>query len=188
VAISGPVRSILTTPPILSTGRQATEAGDELYVSRHLLPASIRLTRRVGTDADSPLVNGLRFAMPRRGCARYPRRGREPLSPPASSGRVLPPDLVYRGVLVPASGSALLPARCKLGRHTLAHSQFRAVVQDGETQISCLACATDGTDHSWRLSTRAPAPERAELSEELYFDLVLRRQPSTLASRDDHCA
>ena len=70
---------------------------------------------------------------------------------------------------------ALLPARCKLGRHTLGHSQFRAVVQDGEARVSCLACATDTADHFWRLAATAPAPERAELSEELYFDLVLRR-------------
>jgi len=31
--------------------------------------------------------------------------------------------------------------------HTLSHSQFRAIVHDGEAIISCLACATGGVDH-----------------------------------------
>jgi hypothetical protein len=75
---------------------------------------------------------------------------------------------------------ALLPARCKLGRHTFGHSQFRAVVHDGEAHISCLACATDGADHFWRLAATAPAPDRAELSEELYYELVLRRARRSL--------
>ena len=78
---------------------------------------------------------------------------------------------------------ALLPARRKLGRHTLGHSQFRAVVEDGEARISCLACASDGADHFWRLTTTAPAPDRAELSEQFYFDLVLRRSQAALSSR-----
>lgn len=77
---------------------------------------------------------------------------------------------------------ALLPARCKLGRHTLGHSQFRAVVQDGEAHISCLACVTDGVDHSWRLTATTPAPDRAELSDELYFELVLHRSRAALTS------
>lgn len=83
---------------------------------------------------------------------------------------------------------ALLPARCKLGRHTLGHSQFRAVVQDGEATISCLACATDGADHFWRLTATAPAPDRAELSEELYFDLALRRAQRAISAAGDHDA
>ncbi|KJK40101.1 hypothetical protein UK23_40505 [Lentzea aerocolonigenes] len=78
---------------------------------------------------------------------------------------------------------ALLPARCKLGRHTLGHSQFRAVVENGEARVSCLACANDGADHFWRLTTTAPAADRAELSEELYFDLVLRRSQAPLSAR-----
>ena len=77
---------------------------------------------------------------------------------------------------------ALLPARCKLGRHTLGHSEFRAVVQDGEALISCLACATDTTDHFWRLTVTAPAPDRAELSEEFYFELVRRRSQTALTA------
>jgi hypothetical protein len=77
---------------------------------------------------------------------------------------------------------ALLPARCKLGRHTLGHSQFRAVLQDGEARISCLACATDGADHDWRLTATAPAPERAELSEDLYFELAQLRSRPALTS------
>jgi hypothetical protein len=79
---------------------------------------------------------------------------------------------------------ALLPARCKLGRHTLGHSEFRAVLQDGEARISCLACAADNADHSWRFTATTPAPERAELSEELYFELVLRRSRAALTSGD----
>jgi hypothetical protein len=77
---------------------------------------------------------------------------------------------------------ALLPARCKLGRHTLGHSQFRAVVRDGEAHISCLACATNGSDDAWRLATAAPAPDSAELSEERYFELVLHRANSALTA------
>ncbi|MFD9701304.1 hypothetical protein [Lentzea sp. NPDC059081] len=76
---------------------------------------------------------------------------------------------------------ALLPARCKLGRHTLGHSQFRAVVHDGEALISCLACATDGADHSWRLTATAPAADRAELSEELYEELIRGRRQRALS-------
>ncbi|MFJ5989337.1 hypothetical protein [Lentzea sp. NPDC092896] len=57
-------------------------------------------------------------------------------------------------------------------------------MQDGEASISCLACATDSADHSWRLTATAPAPERAELSEEFYFVLVLRRSQAALASDD----
>ena len=83
---------------------------------------------------------------------------------------------------------ALLPARCKLGRHTLGHSEFRAVVHDGEARISCLACATDGADHFWRLAATTPAPDRAELSEELYFDLILRRSRGALPSKGSHDA
>jgi hypothetical protein len=79
---------------------------------------------------------------------------------------------------------ALLPARCKLGRHILGRSEFRAIVHDGEARISCLVCATDGADHSWRLTATAPAPERAELSEELYVELVLRRSQAALTSGD----
>lgn len=76
------------------------------------------------------------------------------------------------------------PARCKLGRHILGHSQFRAVVHDGEAHISCLACATDTPDHFWRLTATAPAPDRAELSEELYLDLVQSRSRAALSSKD----
>lgn len=83
---------------------------------------------------------------------------------------------------------ALLPARCKLGRHTLGHSQFHAVVHDGEARISCLACATDGADHFWRLSATAPAPDRAELSEELYFELALRLSRTAPTSGGDQRA
>ena len=77
---------------------------------------------------------------------------------------------------------ALLPARCKLGRHTLGHSQFRATVRNGEAHISCLACATDTADHFWRLAATAPTPDQAELSEELYFDLVRSRSLAALSS------
>ncbi len=83
---------------------------------------------------------------------------------------------------------ALLPARCKLGRHTLGHSEFRAVVQYGEARVSCLACATDTADHFWRLAATAPTPERAELSEELYFDLVLRRSQRAITAAGGHGA
>ncbi|SES34358.1 hypothetical protein SAMN05216188_1366 [Lentzea xinjiangensis] len=77
---------------------------------------------------------------------------------------------------------ALLPARCKLGRHTLGHSQFRAVVHDGEVHISCLACANSGADHFWRLAATAPAPDRAELCEELYNELALGRAQRALST------
>ncbi|MDX8148389.1 hypothetical protein SK854_40180 [Lentzea sp. BCCO 10_0061] len=77
---------------------------------------------------------------------------------------------------------ALLPARCKLGRHTLGHAQFRAVVRNGEAHISCLACATNGADDVWRLAATAPAPDSAELSQERYFELVLHRANRALTA------
>lgn len=83
---------------------------------------------------------------------------------------------------------ALLPARCKLGRHTFGHSQFRAVVHDGEAHIRCLACAMDGADHSWRLIATAPAPDSAEFSDELYYELTLRRAQAALSSAGPHDA
>lgn len=83
---------------------------------------------------------------------------------------------------------ALLPARCKLGRHTLGHSQFRAVVRDGEAHISCLACATSGADDLWRLAASSPAPASAELSEERYFELALNRANRTLPATGGHDA
>ncbi|GHH62524.1 hypothetical protein GCM10017774_90550 [Lentzea cavernae] len=48
-------------------------------------------------------------------------------------------------------------------------------MHDGEAHISCLACSNDGVDDTWRLTATAPAPERAELSDELYHQLALRR-------------
>ncbi|USX54124.1 hypothetical protein [Lentzea sp. HUAS12] len=83
---------------------------------------------------------------------------------------------------------AILPARCKLGRHTLGHSQFRAIAHDGEAHISCLACATDNADHSWRLTATAPPPDSAELSEERYFELVLHRTQRALIPAGSHGA
>ncbi|MEU3645186.1 hypothetical protein AB0E59_17520 [Lentzea sp. NPDC034063] len=77
---------------------------------------------------------------------------------------------------------ALLPARCKLGRHTLGHSQFQAVVRNGEAHISCNACASSGADGVWRLAATAPPPDSAELSEERYFELVLRRANRALTT------
>lgn len=74
---------------------------------------------------------------------------------------------------------ALLPTRCKLGLHTLLPSEYRAVVQDGEVHVSCPACAADGADHCWRLTVNGPTPDRAELDEETYRDLILRRAGST---------
>ncbi|WP_143025299.1 hypothetical protein [Actinokineospora alba] len=56
--------------------------------------------------------------------------------------RPAPPDgkLAYRrdGFGRP---KALLPARPKLGLHTLASFECRAVVHDGEVHINCPACA-----------------------------------------------
>lgn len=68
-----------------------------------------------------------------------------------------------------------LPARCKLGRHTLGHARFQAVVRDGEASVSCLACATDGADHAWRLTVTTAIPAAAELSDERYHELALRQ-------------
>ncbi|MGI5506344.1 hypothetical protein [Lentzea sp. CA-135723] len=83
---------------------------------------------------------------------------------------------------------AVLPARCKLGRHALGHFQFRAVVHHGAAHISCLVCIADNVDHSWRLAAGATAPDRAELSEERYLELVLSRGRRALASAGDHGA
>lgn len=74
---------------------------------------------------------------------------------------------------------ALLPGRCKLGQHVLDPSEYRAVVQDGETRISCEDCAAEGIDHRWRLTTTIPAPQRAEVSDEFYLDLILHWQQAS---------
>jgi hypothetical protein len=82
---------------------------------------------------------------------------------------------------------ALLPARCKLGLHTLAPSEYRAIVQDGEVHIPCPSCAAEGADHCWRLTTSRSTPDRAELDEETYRDLIINRArtaPLTDGRRD----
>jgi hypothetical protein len=68
---------------------------------------------------------------------------------------------------------AILPATCRSGLHALTSHQTRVVMQEGEVRISCPACAANGSESCWRLSTSKPAPERAEMSEEFYLDLML---------------
>lgn len=74
---------------------------------------------------------------------------------------------------------ALLPGMCKRGLHMLAPSEYRAVVRDGEVHISCPACAADGADHCWRLTTGGSIPDRAELDDETYRELILDRARAT---------
>lgn len=92
-----------------------------------------------------------------------------------------PPDgpLRYR---VDSTGTqvAILPARCKLGLHVLAPAECRVIVQEGEVHLSCPACAANGAAHCWRLTTSRPSPDRAELDDDAYRDLMPRRStPAT---------
>ena len=73
-----------------------------------------------------------------------------------------------------ATTVAILPATCRSGLHALTSHQTRVVMQEGEVRISCLACAANGSESCWRLSASKPAPERAEMSEEFYLDLMVR--------------
>lgn len=71
----------------------------------------------------------------------------------------------------------ILPATCKRGRHSLAATGYRAIMGDGELHIRCTACAADlDLDCSWRLIAIGPSPERAELDDEPYVDVVPRPQ------------
>jgi hypothetical protein len=69
----------------------------------------------------------------------------------------------------------VLPATCKRGRHMLAATGFRAVEQDGELHISCIACGEGYAAAYWRLSTKGPSAGRAELDDEPYVDVRVRR-------------
>jgi hypothetical protein len=67
----------------------------------------------------------------------------------------------------------ILPATCKLGRHSLGLTQYRAVTREGEIHIFCPACAASpAPDHSWRLTTSREAAARAELDDTPYRQVI----------------
>jgi hypothetical protein len=102
-------------------------------------------------------------------------------SPPSA----LAPDgaLRYR---VDQTGStiAVLPATCKGGRHFVVPGVSRAIAAGGEVRVHCPACAaTPGVDANWRLTSSRPSPDRAELDDEPYGDLILRRVRTAAGAR-----
>ncbi|MCK2238181.1 MULTISPECIES: hypothetical protein [unclassified Crossiella] len=71
---------------------------------------------------------------------------------------------------------AVLPATCKGARHNVIPGVSRVIFAGGEVCVHCPACAaTPGVDASWRLTSNRPSPDRAELDDEPYGDLILRR-------------
>jgi hypothetical protein len=79
---------------------------------------------------------------------------------------------------------AVLPATCKGGRHLVIPGVSRAIAIEGEVRVDCPACAaTPGADASWRLSSSRPSPDRAELDDEPYGDLVLHRVRTVAGTR-----
>ncbi|CRK57676.1 hypothetical protein [Alloactinosynnema sp. L-07] len=55
----------------------------------------------------------------------------------------------------------------------MATTGFRALMHSGELELRCTACATAGEPTgSWHLTSRAQLPERAELDDAPYVDLL----------------
>lgn len=70
---------------------------------------------------------------------------------------------------------AILPATCKLGLHSLSPAECGAIVRGSEVHVNCAACAAvPGADPCWRLTISGPSPDRAELDDEPYLDLIPR--------------
>jgi hypothetical protein len=70
---------------------------------------------------------------------------------------------------------AVLPATCKGGRHIIVPGVSRAISAGDEVRVHCPACAaTPGVDASWRLTSKRPSSDRAELDDEAYRDLFSR--------------
>ena len=79
---------------------------------------------------------------------------------------------------------AVLPATCKGGQHLVILGVNRAVATAGEVCVSCPACAAiPGVDASWRLTSSRPSPDRAELDDEPYGDLVPHRARTATITR-----
>ncbi|KOX19799.1 hypothetical protein ADK67_32510 [Saccharothrix sp. NRRL B-16348] len=71
---------------------------------------------------------------------------------------------------------AVIPATCKGGRHLVVPGVSRAIATESEVRVDCPACAAmPGVDASWRLTSSRPSPDRAELDDEPYGDLILHR-------------
>ncbi len=75
---------------------------------------------------------------------------------------------------------AVLPATCKGGRHIVVPGVSRAISAGGEVRVDCPACAaTPGVDASWRLTSSHASPDRAELDDHPYGDLIHRVRAAT---------
>ncbi len=96
------------------------------------------------------------------------------LNGPTSSGQAVP---ITTTIVV-------LPATCKGGQHLVVPGVSRAVATAGEVCVSCPACAAiPGVDASWRLTSSRSSPDRAELDDEPYGDLVLHRARTAAITR-----
>ncbi|OLT43779.1 hypothetical protein BJF85_21395 [Saccharomonospora sp. CUA-673] len=99
--------------------------------------------------------------------------------PPASLDGALRYRVDYTGTTI-----AVLPATCKGGRHLVIPGVSRAIAVEDEVRIDCPVCAaTPGADATWRLSSSGPSPDRAELDDEPYGDLILRRVRTVAGTR-----
>lgn len=79
---------------------------------------------------------------------------------------------------------AVLPATCKGGRHLVIPGVSRAIATEGEVRVYCPACAAmPGADASWRLTISRPSPDRAELDDGPYVDLILHRVRTVASAR-----
>ncbi|MFE6617081.1 hypothetical protein [Amycolatopsis sp. NPDC057786] len=79
---------------------------------------------------------------------------------------------------------AVLPATCKGGRHLVIPGVSRAIAVEDEVRIDCPACAAvPGADPSWRLTSSRPSPDRAELDDGPYVDLILHRVRAAASAR-----
>lgn len=75
---------------------------------------------------------------------------------------------------------AVLPATCKGGRHIVVPGVSRAIFAGGEVRVDCPTCAaTPGVDASWRLTSSHASPDRAELDDQPYGDLIHRERAAT---------
>ncbi|WP_253838609.1 hypothetical protein [Actinokineospora globicatena] len=97
------------------------------------------------------------------------------MKPPSS---LTPPDGVLRYRLDPVGAViAILPTRCKSGRHPLVPGISTVRAAGGELRIDCPACATTpgGTDTRWRWTGDHRYPDRVELDERFYDGHPARR-------------
>ncbi|WP_146108337.1 hypothetical protein V5P93_002310 [Actinokineospora auranticolor] len=91
-----------------------------------------------------------------------------------------PPDgaLRYR---IDRTGAviAILPTRCKSGRHPLVPGITTVIAAGDELRVDCPTCATTARDTGWRLTGDRPYPDRVELDERFYGHSPFRHPTMT---------